>query len=115
MYLFLFFFFLRVACFTYYFKAFGICPHNLLLFGSTLSKYMFLPKPFLLICPTETGSEDDGLLDLSEDDFFLSGSSSDEANADDEWTDKSTRYLHNCIKRLYAKEHFHFYIFLLEG
>ena len=41
---------------------------------------------------TETGSEDDGLLDLSEDDFFLSGSSSDEADADDEWTDKSTRY-----------------------
>ncbi|WCJ23915.1 hypothetical protein M5689_005912 [Euphorbia peplus] len=39
----------------------------------------------------ETGSEDDGLLDLSEDDFFLAGSSSDEANADDEWTDKSTR------------------------
>ncbi|KAM5585271.1 hypothetical protein ABKV19_004587 [Rosa sericea] len=39
----------------------------------------------------ETGSEDDELLDLSEDDFFLSGSSSDEANADDEWTDKSTR------------------------
>ncbi|XP_050368765.1 rRNA-processing protein efg1-like isoform X1 [Argentina anserina] len=39
----------------------------------------------------ETGSEDDGLLDLSEDDFFQSGSSSDERNADDEWTDKSTR------------------------
>ncbi|XP_065863180.1 rRNA-processing protein EFG1 isoform X1 [Euphorbia lathyris] len=39
----------------------------------------------------ETGSEDDGLLDLSEDDFFLAGSSSDEANADDELTDKSTR------------------------
>ncbi|KAA8548723.1 hypothetical protein F0562_000407 [Nyssa sinensis] len=39
----------------------------------------------------ETGSEDDGLLDLSEDDFFLTGSSSDEADADDEWTDKSTR------------------------
>ncbi|KAK4258075.1 hypothetical protein QN277_007575 [Acacia crassicarpa] len=39
----------------------------------------------------ETGSEDDGLLDLSEDDFFLGGSSSDEAEADDEWTDKSTR------------------------
>ncbi|XP_059447228.1 rRNA-processing protein EFG1 isoform X2 [Corylus avellana] len=38
----------------------------------------------------ETGSEDDGLMDLSEDDFFL-GSSSDEADADDEWTDKSTR------------------------
>ncbi|KAJ7954798.1 rRNA-processing protein EFG1 [Quillaja saponaria] len=38
----------------------------------------------------ETGSEDDGLLDLSEDDFFLTGSSSDE-DADDEWTDKSTR------------------------
>ncbi|XLR53872.1 hypothetical protein S83_004544, partial [Arachis hypogaea] len=36
-----------------------------------------------------TGSEDDGLLDLSEDDFFLAGSSSDEADADDEWTDKS--------------------------
>ncbi|KAF4352755.1 hypothetical protein F8388_003408 [Cannabis sativa] len=39
----------------------------------------------------ETGSEDDGLLDMSEDDFFLAGSSSDEADADDEWTDKSTR------------------------
>ncbi|GAY54036.1 hypothetical protein CUMW_153550 [Citrus unshiu] len=39
----------------------------------------------------ETGSEDDGLLDLSDDDFFLTGSSSDEADADDEWTDKSTR------------------------
>lgn len=36
----------------------------------------------------ETGSEDDGL--MSEDDFFLTGSSS-EADADDEWTDKSTR------------------------
>ncbi|XP_077240315.1 uncharacterized protein LOC143881208 isoform X1 [Tasmannia lanceolata] len=39
----------------------------------------------------ETGSEDDGLLDMSEDDFFLTGSSSDEADADDEWTDKSAR------------------------
>ncbi|KAJ8764586.1 hypothetical protein K2173_006458 [Erythroxylum novogranatense] len=39
----------------------------------------------------ETGSEDDGHLDLSDDDFFLAGSSSDEADADDEWTDKSTR------------------------
>ncbi|KAJ9536987.1 hypothetical protein OSB04_029720 [Centaurea solstitialis] len=36
------------------------------------------------------GSDDDGV-DLSEDDFFLSGSSSDEADADDEWTDKSAR------------------------
>ncbi|XP_043811074.1 rRNA-processing protein EFG1 isoform X2 [Manihot esculenta] len=36
-------------------------------------------------------SEDDGLLDLSEDDFFLAGTSSDEAEADDEWTDRSTR------------------------
>ncbi|CAA7015351.1 unnamed protein product [Microthlaspi erraticum] len=39
----------------------------------------------------ETGSEDDGLLDLSDDDFFANGSSSDEADADDEWTDKSTK------------------------
>ncbi|KAM0985360.1 hypothetical protein FF1_012725 [Malus domestica] len=39
----------------------------------------------------ETGSEDDGLLDMSEDDFFLNGSSSDEADADDEWTDKSAK------------------------
>ncbi|XP_021897175.1 rRNA-processing protein EFG1 isoform X4 [Carica papaya] len=39
----------------------------------------------------ETGSEDDGLLDLTDDDFFVSGSSSDEADADDEWTDKSTK------------------------
>ncbi|XP_019449903.1 PREDICTED: rRNA-processing protein EFG1-like isoform X1 [Lupinus angustifolius] len=39
----------------------------------------------------ETGSEDDGLLNLSDDDFFVGGSSSDEADADDEWTDKSTR------------------------
>ncbi|XP_060178510.1 rRNA-processing protein EFG1-like [Lycium barbarum] len=37
----------------------------------------------------ETGSEDDGLLDLSDDDFFEGGSSSDDA--DDEWTDKSAR------------------------
>ncbi|CAN0858956.1 hypothetical protein LINGRAHAP2_LOCUS7524 [Linum grandiflorum] len=41
---------------------------------------------------TETGNEDDGLSDLSEDDFFLAGSSSNEAAADDEWTDKSTKY-----------------------
>ncbi|KAH6768515.1 rRNA-processing EFG1-like protein [Perilla frutescens var. hirtella] len=34
----------------------------------------------------ETGSEDDGLLDPSDDDFFLNGSSSDEAEADDEWS-----------------------------
>ncbi|URE27374.1 hypothetical protein MUK42_26202 [Musa troglodytarum] len=39
---------------------------------------------------SETASDDDAL-DVSEDDFFLSGSSSDEAEADDEWTDKSTR------------------------
>jgi hypothetical protein len=39
----------------------------------------------------ETGSEDDALLDLSDDDFFVNGSSSDEADADDEWTDKSTK------------------------
>lgn len=39
----------------------------------------------------ETGSEDDGHLDPSEDDFFLVGSSSDDADADDEWTDKSAR------------------------
>nr|GEW04228.1 hypothetical protein [Tanacetum cinerariifolium] len=38
----------------------------------------------------ETRSDDDGL-DLSEDDFFLCGSSSDEADADDELTDKSAR------------------------
>ena len=30
---------------------------------------------------------------MSEDDFFVSGSSSDEADADDEWTDKSARYV----------------------
>lgn len=42
---------------------------------------------------SETASEDDGLLDLSEDDFFLAGTSSDEAEADDEWTDRSTRYV----------------------
>lgn len=39
----------------------------------------------------ETGSEDDGLVDLSDDDFFISGSSSDEADADDEMTDISAR------------------------
>ncbi|CAN0843216.1 hypothetical protein LINGRAPRIM_LOCUS245 [Linum grandiflorum] len=40
---------------------------------------------------TETGNEDDGLLDLSADDFFLVGRSSNEAATDDEWTDKSTK------------------------
>jgi hypothetical protein len=54
---------------------------------------------FFLLTLTETGSEDDGLLDLSEDDFFLAETSSDEADADDEWTDKSTRYYHNCEGR----------------
>ncbi|XP_057546370.1 rRNA-processing protein EFG1-like isoform X2 [Amaranthus tricolor] len=39
----------------------------------------------------ETGSEDDGLADMSDDDFFLSGTSSDEADADDELTDLSAR------------------------
>lgn len=34
----------------------------------------------------ETGSEDDGQLDRSEDDFFLHRSSSDYAEADDEWS-----------------------------
>ncbi|XP_024398929.1 uncharacterized protein [Physcomitrium patens] len=38
----------------------------------------------------ETGSEDD-VGDMSEDDFFMAGSSSDDADADDEWTDKSPR------------------------
>ncbi|KAI5061982.1 hypothetical protein GOP47_0022521 [Adiantum capillus-veneris] len=41
--------------------------------------------------PEETGSEDDGAIDLSEDEFFLAGSSSDDADADDEWTDMSSR------------------------
>ncbi|XP_042064522.1 rRNA-processing protein EFG1-like [Salvia splendens] len=34
----------------------------------------------------ETGSEDDGALDPSDDDFFLNGSSSEEGEADDEWS-----------------------------
>ncbi|KAJ3669879.1 hypothetical protein LUZ60_010203 [Juncus effusus] len=38
----------------------------------------------------ETGSDEDAL-DTSDDDFFMSGSSSDEAEADDELTDKSTK------------------------
>ncbi|KAG6551652.1 hypothetical protein Mapa_006738 [Marchantia paleacea] len=38
----------------------------------------------------ETGSEDEAM-DLSEDDFFMAGSSSDDADADDELTDKSPR------------------------
>lgn len=56
--------------------------------------FMFKRMCLLFGLPlTETGSEDDGLLDLSDDDFFLTGTSSDEADADDEWTDKSTRYV----------------------
>ncbi|KAE8726170.1 hypothetical protein F3Y22_tig00007372pilonHSYRG00003 [Hibiscus syriacus] len=58
----------------------------------------------------ETGSEDDGLLDLSDDDFFLSGSSSEEADADDEWTE-STRseghkdpYLEVCQTQILKKK-----------
>jgi len=30
-------------------------------------------------------------MDMSEDDFFMAGSSGDDADADDEWTDKSPR------------------------
>lgn len=51
---------------------------------------------------TETGSEDDGLLELSDDDFFLNGSSSDDAEADDEWTDKSTRYILQLSRDIYS-------------
>lgn len=54
---------------------------------------LFICKIDVFVLVTETGSEDDGLLDPSEDDFFVNGSSSDEADADDEWTDKSARYL----------------------
>ncbi|WOK91786.1 rRNA-processing protein efg1 isoform X3 [Canna indica] len=39
----------------------------------------------------EETASDDGALDVGEDDFFLSGGSSDEAEADRKWTDKSTR------------------------
>jgi hypothetical protein len=38
----------------------------------------------------ETGSDEEGM-DMSEDDFFMAGSSGDDADADDEWTDKSPR------------------------
>lgn len=62
------------------------CLLNKLIYGQGWSLLFEIPS-------TETGSEDDGLLDMSEDDFFLSGSSSDEADADDEWTDKSARYV----------------------
>ncbi|CAM6027485.1 unnamed protein product [Sphagnum balticum] len=40
----------------------------------------------------ETGSEDEAV-DMSEDDFFMAGSSSDDVDADDEWTDKSPSML----------------------
>lgn len=66
---------------------------------------MFDHLIFFFLCgKTETGSEDDGLLDLSDDDFFVNGSSSDEADADDEWTDKSTKYalyILSIVYRLY--------------
>lgn len=54
--------------------------------------HLFHAQIFGLVDLAETASDDDAL-DVSEDDFFLSGSSSDEAEADDEWTDKSTRYV----------------------
>lgn len=54
----------------------------------------------------ETGSDDDGNIDVSEDDFFMEESSSDE-DADDEWTDKSARYnehaliiMHNLCRKI---------------
>ncbi|KAJ7568796.1 hypothetical protein O6H91_01G048900 [Diphasiastrum complanatum] len=46
----------------------------------------------------ETGSEDDLQLDISEDDFFLSGKESGDADADDEWTDKSLRFEERKLK-----------------
>lgn len=42
----------------------------------------------------ETGSDDD--MPNMNDDFFSSGNSSDEVEADDEWTDKSTREAASC-------------------
>jgi hypothetical protein len=44
---------------------------------------------FILGHLTETARDDD-TLDVSDDDFFMSGSSSDEEA--DEWTDKSAKY-----------------------
>ncbi len=35
----------------------------------------------------ETGSDEEAM-DISEDDFFVAGSSGDDADADDEWTDR---------------------------
>ena len=45
-------------------------------------------------------------MDLSDDDFFISGSSSDEAHADDEMTDISARCLcpFSCISFYVNKE-----------
>ncbi|KAK8940366.1 hypothetical protein KSP40_PGU019159 [Platanthera guangdongensis] len=43
----------------------------------------------------ETGSDDD-MPNMNDDDFFSSGNSSDEVEADDEWTDKSTREAASC-------------------
>ncbi|KAG0605548.1 hypothetical protein M758_9G067600 [Ceratodon purpureus] len=36
----------------------------------------------------ETGSDEE-IMDMSEDDFFMAGSSGDDADADDEWTDRA--------------------------
>lgn len=95
-------------CFNYYIKSL-----NLIHIGYTSTVHacfgvnrelvevivLFMRMTSLIgLLTIETGSEDDGLLDLSDDDFFLTGSSSDEADADDEWTDKSTRYsLYLCL------------------
>ncbi|GAB4843288.1 hypothetical protein Ancab_013253, partial [Ancistrocladus abbreviatus] len=58
-----------------------------------LNAFFGLNHPdFYVLNLSETGSEDDGHLDLSDDDFSLDGSSSDESDADDELTDKSTKY-----------------------
>ena len=46
--------------------------------------------PLFSVVIADTGSEDEAM-DMSEDDFFIAGSSSDDADADDEWTDKSPR------------------------
>lgn len=74
--------------------AFKFNSRNIGFFSSitTFGFYCHLCSKLYLVVPLIETASDDDALDMSEDDFFLTGSSSDEAEADDEWTDKSTRY-----------------------
>ena len=69
-----------------------LCPNLYIQPYKGFLEYQYVVTQDFIFALTETGSEDDGATEMSEDDFFLAGSE-DNADADDEWTDKTSRHV----------------------